>query len=110
MTFDYPHETIALAPGADFASPENFDRSGLFLVSQAGQIVVAGARPGTPGATAGVVAGEAIVSIDGKSAAGMSLKDVRDLFMQPAGTSYALVVAAKDKSTRALTLTLASYV
>jgi hypothetical protein len=103
VTFDYPHETITLVPGADFSSPEAFDHSGLFLISQKGSIVVAGARAGTPAAAAGVKPGEAIVSIDGKSTSTMSLKDARDVLMGAQGTTCGLVVAGKDGATRTVT-------
>jgi predicted aspartyl protease len=110
VTFDYPNRTMTLVPGKDFASAEDFDRSGLFLIMQSGHVVVAGARAGTPAAAAGIVPGDALASIDGTPAATLSLKAVRDLLMQAPGTTHRLVVISKDKSQRTVALTLRDYV
>ncbi len=110
VTFDYPHRTLTLVPGKDFAAPEEFDRSGLFLVAKSGRTIVAGARAGTPAAAAGILPGEALASVDGKGTADVSLKAVRDLFMAAPGTTYSLGIVAKDKTTRTVTLTLRDYV
>ena len=110
LTLDYSHRTMTLMPDEQFAASEAFDRSGLFLLSQAGKIVVADARPGTPAAAAGIVRGDTLASIDGKSTATMTLKDIRDRLMQAAGTAHALVVSRKDGSLHDITLTLRDYV
>ena len=110
VTFDYSRETMTLVPGAEFSAAQQFDRSGLFLVSRGGKIVVADARPGTPAAAAGIARGETITSIDGKPAASMTLKDIRERFMGTPGTTHALVVGTKAGAARNVTLTLRDYV
>lgn len=110
VTFDYGQQTMALVPNATFASRDQYDRSGLFLLRQGGSTLVLDVRPGTPAADAGIAKGDAVVSIDGKPTSGMSLEAVRAYFLEPAGTVLHLVVAGKGKPDRAVTLTLRDYV
>ncbi len=65
VTFDYPHQIMALAPGRAFAARDGYERAGVFVVSQAGKVVVADVRPGTPAAEAGLARGDAIATVDG---------------------------------------------
>ena len=39
LGFDYAHRTLTLAPNAQFAARETYDRSGTFLIAQGGKIV-----------------------------------------------------------------------
>ena len=110
LTLDYQKLTMTLVPNALYATRDTYERSGLFLVNSGGQYVVIDSRPGSPAANAGIVKGDALVSIDGKDAVAMGLQAVRELFFQPAGTVLHLVVAAKDGTKRNVTLTLADYV
>jgi hypothetical protein len=108
VTFDYVRETMALAPNADVAVHETYERAGLFLIAAGNKIVVYDARPGTPAADAGIVKGDTIVAIDGKPAT--SLQQARDAMSEPAGTVLRLQLAAKDGTTRTVTLTLRDWV
>ena len=101
---------MTLVPNALYATHDTYERSGLFLVNTHGQYVVIDSRPGTPAANAGIVKGDALVSIDGKDAVAMGLQAVRELFFQPAGTVLHLVMADKDGTKRNVTLPLADYV
>lgn len=80
-------------------------RGGLFLIAQGGRYVAIDARPGTPAARAGIVKGDALVTIDGKPAASMSLQAVRSLFLGTPGTVLRLGLAAADGSKCDVTLT-----
>ena len=110
VTFDYPKQTMALVPNAAYAERDAYERSGLFLVRVNGKIVVVDSRPGTPAAAAGIAKGDAITSIDGKSAEGMTLDEARRYFAQPAGTSLRVGVTNKSGSARTMTITLRDYV
>ncbi|MBV8118303.1 MAG: hypothetical protein JOZ01_10005, partial [Candidatus Eremiobacteraeota bacterium] len=68
------------------------------------------ARPGTPAATAGIVRGDTIDSIDGMPAAAMSLQAVRELFYGPPGTNIRLGLVGKNGESRSVVLTLRDYV
>jgi carboxyl-terminal processing protease len=80
------------------------------LLDRAGRKIVYDVRPGTPAQAAGIVAGDAIVTIDGKDASGESLDDVRRAFFAPAGTVVRLGLVAKDGAPRTATLILRDYV
>ena len=110
LTLDYAHRTMTLAPNADFATRETYDRSGTFLIARSGKIIIVDVRPGTPAAKAGITSGDTIVTIDGKDAASLGLATLRDRFREPPGTTIALTVASPSGTTRTATLTLADYV
>ncbi|HEX3551401.1 MAG TPA: aspartyl protease family protein [Candidatus Elarobacter sp.] len=110
VSFDYPHRTVTLAPNALFADRETYDRSGTFLITQGGKIIIADVRPGTPAAAAGLARGETIATIGGKDAGALGLAAVRDAFRGAPGTALALGVAGKDGTTRTVTLTLNDYI
>ncbi len=108
VTFDYPHQTMALAPGRAFAARDGYERAGVFVVSQAGKVVVADVRPGTPAAEAGLARGDTIATIDGTAPGGVGA--VRAAFLGAPGTAIRLGLTAKDGTARAVTLTLRDYV
>jgi Aspartyl protease/PDZ domain len=110
VIFDYPRQTISLAPNAAFAQRETYERSGTFLIAQGGKIVVADVRPGTPAAQAGLAKGDVITTVGGQDAAAMGLGAVRDAFRAAPGTVVQLGVTAKDGTQRTVALTLQDYV
>jgi hypothetical protein len=110
LTLDYNAQTMALLPNANFASPDVYERAGLFLINHGGAYVVLDARPGTPAALAGIVKGDTIVSIDGKPASSMSLREVRERFYGAPGTVLQVGIAAKDGTKRTVSLTLKDIV
>ncbi|HEX8806718.1 MAG TPA: PDZ domain-containing protein, partial [Candidatus Aquilonibacter sp.] len=107
MTLDYHLLTMTLTPNADINSPDQWDRSGVFLLNT-GSITVIDVRPGTPAAQAGLVKGDVITAVNGSST--LSLHDVRQTFLGAPGTVVHLVVKSKDGTTRNVDLTLAEYV
>jgi hypothetical protein len=110
VTFDYPHQTMALVPDAAFAEPDQYERSGLFLIKLTDKVTVADVRPGTPAAAAGMAKGDVITSIDGKPTATMDLGVVRHVFFAPAGTVVELGITSKNGGARTVSLTLRNYV
>jgi hypothetical protein len=110
VTFDYAHQTVAFVPDAGFATRDTYDRSGTFLITQGGKIIVADVRPGTPAATAGLVRGDVLATVDGHDAGTLGLAAVRDTFRGAPGTTVGLHVVAKDGTARDVTLTLRDYV
>jgi hypothetical protein len=110
VTFDYAHLTVAFVPDAEFATRDTYDRSGVFLLLQGGQIVVEDVRPGTPAAVAGIVRGNVFAQVDGHDGAVLGLAAIRNLLRGPAGTALNLRLVAKDGTARYVTLTLRDYV
>ena len=110
VTFDYANQTVTFVPNAAFAERETYDRSGMFLITQGGKIVIADVRPGTPAAQAGLVRGDVITTISGKKTAALGLAAIRDQFRAAPGTALPLGVTAKDGTARIVTLALKDYV
>ncbi len=110
VTFDYAHQTVAFVPDAEFAVRDTYDRSGMFLITQGGKIIVADVRPGTPAAAAGIVKGDVLSTVGGHDGGTLGLAAVRDLLRGKPGTAVSLHVVAKDGSARDVSLTLRDYV
>jgi C-terminal processing protease CtpA/Prc len=85
------------------------DRSGLFLINN-GAITIIDVRPGTPAASAGLVKGESIASVNGMAVSTMTLRAIRDALIGKPGDVVHLVVTSKDGATHNVDITLADYV
>jgi Aspartyl protease/PDZ domain len=104
-TFDYARQTLYLAPAnRTTAIPPN--RSGLsFEKNEPGAFDVILVKLGSAAAATGIVAGDRIVAIDGKSAADLSRADFIDIVTQAPGTVVRLrVLHAGTPSDVTLTL------
>lgn len=111
VTFDYPRSLMTLVPNGEYASPDVYERSGMFLIDRGGAVVVAGVRPGTPAAEAGIVKDDTIASVDGRPASALGLDGVRRALAAPASTGVRLdVTAVAGGATKTVTLTLRDYV
>ena len=87
VAFDYGAKRMYLAPNADFAKPDDFDRSGLFLLGDGDALLVADVAPDSAAARAGLKAKDRIVAIGGEAAATKSLIAMRAKLRElPAGT------------------------
>ncbi|HVR45221.1 MAG TPA: aspartyl protease family protein [Candidatus Binatia bacterium] len=107
MTLDYRALTMTLTPNAAFNNPDQWDRSGMFLLNT-GAITIIDVRPHTPAAEAGLIKGDVITAANGSST--LSLRHLRELFLGAPGTVVHLVVKSKNGATRNVDLTLAEYV
>ncbi|MFY9740234.1 MAG: aspartyl protease family protein [Candidatus Cybelea sp.] len=104
-TFDYARQILYLAP-EHRVTPIPPNRSGLaFEKNEPAAFDVAAVKPGSAAATAGIVAGDRILAIDGKSAADFSRADLLGIVTQAAGTVVSLRVL-RSGTTRDVTLTL----
>ncbi|MGD0966856.1 MAG: aspartyl protease family protein [Candidatus Aquilonibacter sp.] len=89
-TFDYASDTLYLDPEIR-QTPFILNRSGIgFAKNQPDAFDVLLVKPGSPGAAAGIVAGDRIVAVNGKDATNYSAADFSDLVTQSAGTRLAL--------------------
>lgn len=94
ITFDYAHRRMLLIPGRRHRAPFLFDASGLSLVATGERLEQKRVRlvlPDTPGALAGLAAGDVVQRIDGKPTASMSLGALRELLRRP-GRVYRLEI------------------
>jgi carboxyl-terminal processing protease len=65
--------------------------------SDSGQVSVLGLISGSPAEKAGVLAGDRVLKIDGKSLKGLQLRDVVHLIRGPAGQSVTLTLLREDQ-------------
>lgn len=82
--FDYDHGRLFV--GAARSLPNEFDRSGLFLVAAGdglGRITVRGVLKGSPGEKAGLVDEDELIAIDGQDVSGIGLAGIREMLKQP---------------------------
>ena len=106
MTIDVPSGRLFLRPNAFFAQPFAATRSGLVAHLEAGRFKIIDVAPATPAAKAGLVAGEAIVAINGTDSGKWTQSAFRDLLSGAPGTSIAFAVVEKDGHRRDVSLTL----
>lgn len=64
---------------------------------EAGLVAVLGVIPGSPAEKAGVVAGDRILKIDGRSPKGLAMREVVHLIRGPAGQAVALTILRDDQ-------------
>lgn len=87
VAFDYAAKRMYLAPNADFAKPDAFDRSGLWLLGAGEALKVVDVAPDSAAARAHLRDDDLITAIGGEAVAKRSLSEwrqrLRDL---PAGT------------------------
>ena len=110
VTLDYANHTMWLQPNQLAGEREVFDRSGLWIArAKDGGIDVVDVSPGSAGAAAGLVAGDEILSVNGKNAHDVALPDMREQFKSAVGTAFKLRVKGKSGE-RTLTVALADQV
>lgn len=100
VTFDYPHGRLILEPNAAFASPDEYDMSGVSLRAEGDtfdRILVSRVMDLSPASEAGLKREDRILSIDGRPAGTIGLAALRDLFRQP-GKQVSLDVQRDGKT------------
>ena len=107
VTFDYARRRMYLEPRIPVPARTELDMSGLYLVSDraAHRIVVQEVRPGSPAESAGVRVGDAIVALDGRATAGLSLAGVRRVLRSTDGRVVRLRLD-REGTSREVALTL----
>lgn len=110
LTLDYAHQTLWLQPNALAGEREVFDRSGLWIArAKDGGIDVVDVATESAAAAIGLIPGDKIMSVNGKSANSVALYRLREEFKGAVGTKFTLRVLA-HKGQRTLVLTLADQV
>lgn len=90
VTLDYSRSRLLLNPNEALLEPDEFDMAGISVVSpQPRMFRVRQVIPESPGAEAGVRAGDVLLAIDGGDAAQMTLDEIRSRFQLP-GRTYVL--------------------
>lgn len=90
LDFDYERRVMCLEKSSEYDSPMPYNRSGMTLeMDQEGKIVVSLVMKDSPAAHAGVQIGDQILAIQRQPVSTLSYGEVRELLMQPAGSSIA---------------------
>lgn len=85
VTFDYPHETMYLAPVAHpDLSAYGYNRTGIIVILDHGNLKVVDASPGTPAAEAGIKAGDLLTSVGGVDVTRKPLREIKQMLKQVA--------------------------
>lgn len=91
VAFDYANKTMYLKPNADAGKPDDFDRSGLWLLGDGDALKVVDVAAESAAQLAGIKNSDRIVSIGGEAITAHSLADWRArLRTTPAGTHVAI--------------------
>ena len=111
LTIDFARRMLYLAPASKIPPGlDSFDRSGLVLRWSQPNFTVSGVDAPSPAATAGVLVGDVITSINGKPARSMTLLGVRAMLsQQPAGTPI-MVTIQRGKTDRTVTFRLKNLI
>jgi C-terminal processing protease CtpA/Prc len=96
ITIDFTQSRIFLEGRSSFTREDEDDMSGLHLLRKDGAVVVFAADQGSPAALAGFLAGDELMEINGRKAALLSMRDIRQIFMSGDGNT----VTAQVKSNR----------
>jgi predicted aspartyl protease len=110
VTFDYGRQRLFLVPNESFATPDSYDRAGLWLNRREDGFAVMDVVAGGPAAAAGLRVGDTVLAIDGRNAKELSLPEVRArLRSLPPGTRLRLDVRSAGAA-RQVELTLRDLV
>jgi hypothetical protein len=106
ITFDYGHQRLFFETNSNTASPDIYDRSGMWLNRAGPALKVFDITTGGPAESAGLRVDDRIVAVDGEPVSDDSLVALRKRFRtEPPGTSIQLSVES-NKSKRDVTLVL----
>jgi hypothetical protein len=110
VAFDYGAKRMYLAPNADFAKPDAFDRSGLFLLGDGDAIVIADVAPESAAARAGLKVKDRLTSIGGERANSQTLTAMRAKLRDSAAGTKLQVERVRDGRKETIELVLADRI
>lgn len=94
VSFDYDARKMYLVPNADFAKPDLFDRSGMWLVGDGDALEIAAVTPGGPADKAGLHEGDRIAKLGGEGIGRRSIAEWRMRLRElPAGKHVAVILS-----------------
>jgi hypothetical protein len=94
VSFDYDAHKMYLVPNADFAKPDLYDRSGMWVLADGDALKVVALTPGGPAEKAGLHEGDRIAKLGGEGIARRSLAEWRVRLRElPAGKHLAVTLS-----------------
>lgn len=98
VAFDYAAKRMYLAPNADFAQGDAFDRSGLWLLGAGPSLKIVDVADGSAAARAQLRAGDLVTAIDGQAVAERPLSEWRQRLRElPSGTRLDVAYRRGDR-------------
>lgn len=94
VTIDFAQSRMFLDRGSSFIHQDEDDMSGLHLLRKDGAVVVYAADQDSPAALAGFQPGDELTQVNGRKAASLSMRDIRQIFASGNGNT----VTAEVKS------------
>jgi predicted aspartyl protease len=105
VTLDVPDSKLFLQPNAAFSAPFIYNRAGLSVLPAGDQWTVASIVPNSPAAQAGVMAGDVVISVNGRAPADLGANGLHDAWYAAPGTVVQLVLERNGlRLTKSLTL------
>jgi hypothetical protein len=102
ITFDFAHGRLYFEKNANYAERDVHDRAGVWMERGDRGFELIEVVPGSPADAAGLKAGDVVVAVDGKPAAGMPLSQLRLHLRSAPGTKVRLKLESGE--TRQITL------
>ncbi len=106
ITFDYSRKRLYLTPNTRLSAPFLFTRTGLLPIYEAFEWRVFDVLPNSPAQESGVLAGDQILTIEGRSANKLTRSSLDELLTRSPGTQLRLLLRAPSGRTRPVKLTL----
>lgn len=110
VAFDYAAKRMYLVPNADFARPDAFDRSGLFLLGDGDALKIVDVARKSAAERAGLHDGDRIVAIDGHPVASAGLADWRRQLRERAVGTRVTLAIERDGRRRNVAIVLADRI
>jgi hypothetical protein len=83
IIFNYKAKQVILEKNKYIDEPFNYDCSGLFIIQQSGHKMIIDVIKTSPADKSGFLYGDEIIDVNGKKATGLSLSEIRKMFMIP---------------------------
>jgi C-terminal processing protease CtpA/Prc len=97
LVLDYRNQIVDFRPGGDTSGTVALDHSGISLSAKGNALLVAFVLHGTPAAMAGVVAGDRISVVNGRTVSASDVTFVRNLLRGAPGTRVIMRIGNGSK-------------
>lgn len=105
VTLDVPDGKLFLQPNAAFSTPFIYNRAGMSALPSGDRWTVPSVVPGSPAADAGIMAGDVVISVNGRAPGDLGANGLHDAWYAAPGTVVQVVLERNGRRfTKSLTL------